>query len=771
MNLNGNNGVVLPGTFKSMLNPQINGDFMITLLNVSSIHDLLDEKTDNSNGSGSADSVDLTSSSVGRGVEDKQVQQSAANAPLTPPNHALNTAPIPSQVTYSSVISRDQKERQNSNNNNNNSKGGKSVSTLQSNASAAAGGVGDKESPQVNVADATVNASNSLHTALRDTIKVARSSSDASNQSNTSASDISNSQDLALQDRSQQQQSQTLADGSRRVYKEIKSRIVITFKGIQEVRKTINATGKILAVEKSDIKQYEMIFVQDDYAPGESFFSVTFSKTLVHNDDAFNVAASAVNQIAPGAFAPAGQNTEKGLMLSGHYAMLRNYDIGTVRVHLPPSMMLNHLSSPAMDSKSAAAQSGGYDGSAVRNSSGAGGRKKAYSLSTYQIPTPPMSQQQYVSGAMYTHHQYPQQQQQQQMMQQQMYQHQYPVHHERVHRQTISGGYDPSYRYLMQSQGGTPHMSTPPQPTRYCYGCGDSGHLHKDCPRDQLFCYNCNQNGHSSKNCKKPKPWEMNQMQYHQSAATPQLPPPAMVTQSGMYDSTWNMNGLSDSLTNSAGTPNFSISGTSQSGVSNGGGYGSSTGAFMKSKWSPALVADSPVMTNSIGASSTGGNGNAAPHQQQQSQQQQQQQYQQQPQQQRQSQMQNLSQSSVKNAPSLLSSSSKSFNGYSSALFGSAFSSSGYSPLVSNNGNGSINSSNNTNFSIGSGNNFGSGSRGGSQTYSYSSPLQMVSEMDEELRLEDLQTQSDPSFMDQRVNQATQIHHQKQQQQGNKSSE
>lgn len=87
-----------------------------------------------------------------------------------------------------------------------------------------------------------------------------------------------------------------------------------------------------------------------------------------------------------------------------------------------------------------------------------------------------------------------------------------------------------------------------------------------------------------------------------------------MVTQSGMYDSTWNMNGLSDSLTNFAGTPNFSISGASQSGVSNGGGYGSSTGAFMKSKWSPALVADSPVMSNSIGASSTGGNGNVAPH-------------------------------------------------------------------------------------------------------------------------------------------------------------
>ncbi|KAI3636741.1 hypothetical protein MIR68_005008 [Amoeboaphelidium protococcarum] len=761
MNQNGNNGVMLPGTFKSMLNPQINGDFMITLLNVSSICDLLDEKTDSNNGSGSADSADLTSS-VGGGVEDKSVQQSA-NAPLTPPNHALNAAPAPSQVTYSSVISRDQKDRQNYNDNN---KGGKSVSTLQSNASAAAG-VGDKDSPQVNVADATVNASNSLHTALRDTIKVARSNSDASNQSDTSASDISNSQNLAQSDPSQQQ-SQTLADGSRRVYKVIKSRIVITFKGIQEVRKTINATGKILAVEKSDIKQYEMIFVQDDYAPGESFFSVTFSKTLVHNDDAFNVAASAINQIAPGAFAPAGQNTEKGLMLSGHYAMLRNYDIGTVRVHLPPSMMLNHLQSPAMDSKSATAQSGGYDGSAVRNSGGAGGRKKAYSLSTYQIPTPPMSQQQYVSGAMYTHHQYPQQQQ---MMQQQMYQHQYPVHHERVHRQTISGGYDPSYRYLMQSQGGTPHMSTPPQPTRYCYGCGDSGHLHKDCPRDQLFCYNCNQNGHSSKNCKKPKPWEMNQMQYHQSAATPQLPPPAMVTQSGMYDSTWNMNGLSDSLTNSAGTPNFNLSAASQSGVSNGGGYGSSAGAFMKSKWSPALVADSPVITNSMGASSTGGNANAAPHQQQQSQQQQQQ-HQQQPQQQRQSQMQNLSQSSVKNAPSLLSSSSKSFNGYSSALFGSAFSSNGYSPLVSNNGSGSINSSNNSNFSIGSGNNFGSGSRGGSQTYSYSSPLQMVSEMDEELRLEDLQTKSDPSFMDQRVNQANQIlHHQKQQQQGNKSSE
>src|SRR5690242_12336118 len=44
--------------------------------------------------------------------------------------------------------------------------------------------------------------------------------------------------------------------------------------------------------------------------------------------------------------------------------------------------------------------------------------------------------------------------------------------------------------------------------TRHCYGCGETGHLHKDCPRDRLFCYNCNQPGHSSKNCSRPKPWE-----------------------------------------------------------------------------------------------------------------------------------------------------------------------------------------------------------------------------------------------------------------------
>lgn len=141
---------------------------------------------------------------------------------------------------------------------------------------------------------------------------------------------------------------------------------------------------------------------------------------------------------------------------------------------------------------------------------------------------------------------------------------------------------------------------------RFCYGCGETGHLHKDCPRDQLFCYNCNQNGyillfesvnldrHSSKNCKQPKPWEnqvetntptkhqvsssqpnrggyqnisihpqQNQYSSHLNISSPLstvydsgTPKSATIPRSA--DDPWNMRNLEESVMASPTTPNMS---------------------------------------------------------------------------------------------------------------------------------------------------------------------------------------------------------------------
>ena len=99
-------------------------------------------------------------------------------------------------------------------------------------------------------------------------------------------------------------------------------------------RAVINCKGKFSITNKpapngveNSIKQYDMLFAQSDIEPGKSFFSVTFSKTLVQN-----------TQIPDDHI-----STEKGIMLSGHYTCLRNYDLGTVRVHLSSSLMTGEL--------------------------------------------------------------------------------------------------------------------------------------------------------------------------------------------------------------------------------------------------------------------------------------------------------------------------------------------------------------------------------------------------------------------------------------------
>jgi hypothetical protein len=86
------------------------------------------------------------------------------------------------------------------------------------------------------------------------------------------------------------------------------------------------------------IKQYDMMFVQSDFEPGQSFFSVTFSKTLVENCGlvpVYSIVSNGAAEDYSGSLL--GSIPERGLMLSGHYSCLRSYDVGTVRIHLPSS--------------------------------------------------------------------------------------------------------------------------------------------------------------------------------------------------------------------------------------------------------------------------------------------------------------------------------------------------------------------------------------------------------------------------------------------------
>lgn len=160
------------------------------------------------------------------------------------------------------------------------------------------------------------------------------------------------------------------------------------------------------------VKQYDMMFIQQDFELGQQFMALTFSKTLVVQPDGHHHSSSEHQQ------------HEKGLMLSGHYTCLRQHDMGTVRVYVPASALID---------------------------------------ASLPQPLPVQPKARRVSN---------------------------------VSRSATNG--DENHH---QNNTATSKM-------RCCYGCGESGHLHKDCPKDQLFCYNCNHAGHSSKNCKKPKPWE-----------------------------------------------------------------------------------------------------------------------------------------------------------------------------------------------------------------------------------------------------------------------
>ena len=214
--------------------------------------------------------------------------------------------------------------------------------------------------------------------------------------------------------------------------------------------------------EARTIRQYDMMLVQSEFEPGQPFFSMTFSKTLVQQGHQVMMNGS---MTPPSSSSSASVSVERGLMLSGHYTAMRNYDCGTVRVHLPGGLLQGDLA-PQFSNGRDDQQSGGLNA-----------RSESF--------VPPEHR-----STPHHHHQ----QQQQHHHHQQPYGSQTPPH---------SGG----------------------RSVRFCYGCGETGHLHKDCPRDQLFCYNCNQAGHSSKNCKKPKPWEQQQQQQVQMMAGTQAAP------------------------------------------------------------------------------------------------------------------------------------------------------------------------------------------------------------------------------------------------------
>jgi hypothetical protein len=86
--------------------------------------------------------------------------------------------------------------------------------------------------------------------------------------------------------------------------------------------KTIPCKAKMHISSSPSTKQYEMMFVQEDFSPSNTFFSMDISKTLLLDSC----------------------HQEKGLILSGHYVLLRPYDIGTVRIHVCNSFLSGLLS-------------------------------------------------------------------------------------------------------------------------------------------------------------------------------------------------------------------------------------------------------------------------------------------------------------------------------------------------------------------------------------------------------------------------------------------
>lgn len=265
------------------------------------------------------------------------------------------------------------------------------------------------------------------------------------------------------------------------------------------------------------IKQYEMMFVQSDFDPGQCFFSVTFSKTLVQyqqqpHDDSESHGFG---------------HFDKGLMLSGHYTCLRGYDIGTVRVHLSNAVLSSReetVVGPLAANQNVSSAANEIPASvfelqeaAVRLNATAPPLSLFHAASTPFVPSSLSIDATHYRRSSYPQHDHPPQSNDD-------YQnggdtHFGTPHHGNFSKNHPSASFHPQFDSSTRdhSKTGSPsnnHSADAPlyypsrAQVRYCYGCGDADHLHKDCPKDQLFCYNCNHTGHSSKNCRQPKPWE-----------------------------------------------------------------------------------------------------------------------------------------------------------------------------------------------------------------------------------------------------------------------
>lgn len=265
------------------------------------------------------------------------------------------------------------------------------------------------------------------------------------------------------------------------------------------------------------ITQYEFILVQknivlpssgNDLLPSSSvqnlpsLFGLTLSKTLI----------SPVEPQTPSKL------LDKGIMLSGHFTMLKPYDIGTLRVYLPsaspkcapktPSQLTSNVVPEIINSDVAKTPPG------PKSSSVNAIKKRSRYISTPSTPISPNNSTDYYATS--------------------------------PNDKNFPNSMIDQTKPRRKSEG---TANRGKNGVKHCYGCGSPSHLHSACPHDTLFCYNCNQQGHSSKRCTRKKPWESKEAHdmRHQSSRRSTL---------SADMSPWNMSGMSESLNNNYASKN-----------------------------------------------------------------------------------------------------------------------------------------------------------------------------------------------------------------------
>ena len=321
----GQSCVVLPGTFKSMLLPNTTGDISITIPGISCLNDLLVAV-------GGANAATTSSAPGGNGGKSIQAPPTpGADTPSTTPAPAPAPAPAPKdtqgnarsqefqariQLTYRQTMMA-----------------GADPQGLFNSASNTNGGAllhgGAPSSPLPGSSSSG---------------QVANGGGPVNNASTNMPGPLSPSKRIQIQARG-------------------KMSITTTNKGSAGSSSPVSnpATDPASSTPSSSasstvnvIRQYDMMFVQSDFEPGQQFFSVTFNKTLVQNGSIGSASGSpnihhpgenTGNHVGDAPATPPSHHShhDKGLMLSGHYTCLRNYDIGTVRVHLPPGLIVGDL--------------------------------------------------------------------------------------------------------------------------------------------------------------------------------------------------------------------------------------------------------------------------------------------------------------------------------------------------------------------------------------------------------------------------------------------